>query len=551
MIAFDAQAYDYPSKRKVVYGRKGMVCTSQPLAAQAGLDVLKRGGNAIDAAIATAVCMTVLEPTSNGLGSDLFAIVWDKKGGIHGLNASGPSPMLIDANKVRMLGHTKMPKNGFVPVNVPGAPGGWAALYDKLGRLPFADLFAPAIDYASGGYPLMPTTAQLWQEDYDRFHACAGGGAPEGGVQSRGGASAEFQPWFNTFAPNGRAPRAGELVRLPDHARTLRQMADSKCEAFYRGALAEQVDAFSRQCGGFLRKEDLAAYHPEWVQPIRTDYRGYDVWEIPPNGHGIVALMALNILSGFEFHARDTADTFHKQIEAMKLAFVDGQRYVADPRYMKVTTGQLLSMDYAASRRALIGAQAIEPVHGDPASGGTVYLCTADGEGNMVSLIQSNYMGFGSGVVVPGTGIALNNRGNNFSLDEAMENCVAPCKKAYHTIIPGFLSKDGEAVGPFGVMGGFMQPQGHVQVVMNLVDFHMNPQQALDAPRWQWVGGRDIQVERAFPYGATEALAARGHNIRVMPSDLAFGRGQVILRDEHGVLVGATEPRADGMVAAW
>ena len=315
--------------------------------------------------------------------------------------------------------------------------------------------------------------------------------------------------------------------------------------------MAEKIDTFSRETGGYLRKEDLAQFHAEWVEPISTNYRGYTVSEIPPNGHGIVVLMALNILEGFQFTQRDTAESIHKQIEAMKLAFTDGKRYIADPRFMRVTPEQMLSKEYAAKRRALIGEQALMPEAGDPSCGGTVYLCTADGEGNMVSFIQSNYMGFGSGIVVPGTGIALQNRGNNFSLDPNSENCLAPGKKSYHTIIPGFLSKDGKAIGPFGVMGGFMQPQGQVQVVMNTIDFMMNPQEALDAPRWQWVGDKNIEVEQSFPAWITESLVRAGHNVKVLPESLTMGRGQIIWRNDEGVLVGATEPRTDGTVAAW
>ncbi len=537
-IHFDSLKNSYPSTRRVVYGTKGMVCTSQPLAAQAGLDILKQGGNAIDAAVATAACLTVLEPTSNGIGSDAFALVWiEKEKRLYGLNASGLSPMAIDPDEIRAKYGNEMPKRGWVPVTVPGAPGAWSALTGKYGKLPMTKSLAPAISYARDGYPLSPVISRLWDKAYQEF--------------SQTFKDACFQNWFATFAPKGRAPRPGEVVTLPDHAKTLEELAATNCESFYRGALAEKIDAFSRETGGYLRKEDLAQFHAEWVEPITTNYRGYTVSEIPPNGHGIVVLMALNILEGFQFTERDTATSIHKQIEAMKLAFVDGKRYVSDPRYMRVTPEQMLSKDYAAKRRALIGDRAILPEAGDPACGGTVYLCTADAEGNMVSYIQSNYMGFGSGIVVPGTGISMQNRGNNFSLDPESENCLAPGKRSYHTIIPGFLSKDGKAIGPFGVMGGFMQPQGQVQVVMNTIDFGMNPQEALDAPRWQWVGGKNIEVERAFPYSITEELVRAGHNVKVLPESLSMGRGQIIWRNDEGVLVGATEPRTDGTVAAW
>ena len=535
---FDALKYSYPSVRRVVYGTKGMVCTSQPLAAQAGLDILKRGGNAIDAAVATAACLTVLEPTSNGLGSDAFALVWiEKDHKLYGLNASGLSPMGIPVDEIRAKYGTEMPKRGWVPVTVPGAPGAWAELSQKYGKLSMKETLAPAAGYARDGYPVSPVISRLWENSYQEFR--------------RTFQDPCFENWFHTFAPNGRAPKAGEVITLPDHARTLEELAETNCESFYRGALAEKIDAFSRETGGYLRKEDLAQFHAKWVEPISTNYRGYTVSEIPPNGHGIVVLMALNILEGFQFTERDTFQSIHRQIEAMKLAFTDGKRYVADPRFMQVTPEQMLSKDYAAKRRALIGDQAILPEPGDPSCGGTVYLCAADAEGNMVSYIQSNYMGFGSGIVVPGTGISLQNRGNNFSLDPESENCLAPGKRSYHTIIPGFLSKDGRAIGPFGVMGGFMQPQGQLQVVMNTIDFGMNPQEALDAPRWQWVGGKNIEVERAFPYAVTESLVRAGHSVKVLPESLSMGRGQIIWRNEDGVLVGATEPRTDGMVAVW
>ena len=536
MLKFDAQKYDYPSRRSVVYGKKGMVCTSQPLAAQAGLDIIKRGGNAVDAAIATAACMTVLEPTSNGIGSDAFALVWTK-GELHGLNASGRSPMAITAEEVKKQGYTEMPKRGWIPVMVPGAPSAWAELSEKFGRLPLEKVLEPAITYAREGYPVSPVTSKIWNTAYREFSETL--------------TEECFRSWFETFAPDGHAPQPGEIWRSEAHAKTLEMIAQTHAKAFYSGELADQIDEFSRKTGGYLRRSDLENYWCEWVKPIHINYRGYDVCEIPSNGDGIIALMALNILKGYSFVERDNADTVHKQLEAMKLAFADGNRYVADLDYMKAPVETLLSDEYADGRRALIGEQALTPEPGNPFRGGTIYLCTADGEGNMVSYIQSNYMGFGSGIVIPGTGIALQNRGANFTLDETMENCLGPGKKSLHTIIPGFLMKDGKAVGPFGVMGGFMQPQGHVQVIMNTVDFLMNPQDALNAPRWQWIGGKKIQVEKTFPAGIVEELKKRGHEMEVLESSLSFGRGQIIWRDENDVLCGATEPRADGTVAAW
>jgi gamma-glutamyltranspeptidase/glutathione hydrolase len=342
----------------------------------------------------------------------------------------------------------------------------------------------------------------------------------------------------------------GEIVRLPHHATTLAEIARTKARSFYEGHLAEQIDAFSREHGGFLRLSDLAAFAPEWVQPISVNYRGYDVFEIPPNGQGIVALMALNILSGFEMGNRETVQAYHRQIEAMKLAFADGLQYVTDRDAMQVSVEDMLSAEYAAKRRALITDAARLPAPGQLPTSGTVYLCTADDKGNMVSYIQSNYMGFGSGIVIPNTGISLQNRGHTFSLDETHVNALAPGKRTYHTIIPGFLMKEGKPVGPFGVMGGFMQPQGHQQVVTNLIDFHLNPQQALDAPRWQWVSGNKVVVERGVPDYIVTELIRRGHEVSIATDGGSFGRGQIILRTEHGTLAGGTEPRADGHIGA-
>ena len=414
ILNYDSSVYRYPSRRNVVFAKKGMVATGQPMAAQAGLEILRAGGNAIDAAIATAACLTVVEPTSSGIGGDNFALVWTK-GKLHGLNCSGKSPKSISIENLRERGITEIPKYGWVPVTVPGAPAGWVALSKKFGKLPLTEVLAPAIRYATEGYALTPTVAKLWERDYKNYKVSLTG--------------KEFDNWFATFAPNGRAPKAGETWKSLDHARTLKLIAETNAEAFYKGELADKIDKFSQAYNGYLRKEDLAAFEPEWVEPISVNYRGYDVWEIPPNGHGIVALMALKILSGYEFKDRDNIDTLHKQLEAMKLAFADGQKYIADPKMMSITIKQLLSEEYAARRRSLIGEEALMPTPGDPTSGGTVYLATADEEGNMVSMIQSNYLGFGSGLVVPGTGIALHNRGHNFTLDINHDNVLAPSKK--------------------------------------------------------------------------------------------------------------------------
>ena len=536
-MEFDYQYKPYPSTRQTIFGRNGMVATSQPLAAQAGLDILKKGGNAVDAAIASAAALTVVEPTSNGIGGDAFALVW-MKDKLYGLNASGPSPQSISIEAVKERGYETMPAHGMIPVTVPGAPAAWAELSEKFGQLSLSEVFEPAIHYAEEGYPVSPVLAASWNAAFQRY--------------KKELITEEYEEWFKTFAPNGRAPKAGEIWRSPHHADTLRKLAESNGDSFYCGELAEKISDFSIKNHGFLSLEDLNDYRPQWVEPISVNYRGYDVWEIPPNGQGIVTLSALNIVKGFRFSEKEAVDTYHKQIEAMKLAYTDGKAFITDPEDMNISVEQLLSPEYGETRRQEIGKDALLPQPYDLPKGGTVYLATADKEGNMVSFIQSNYMGFGSGIVVPGTGIALQNRGYDFSLDPEHINALKPGKKSFHTIIPGFLTKDDEAVGPFGVMGGYMQPQGHMQVVMNTIDFHLHPQAALDAPRWQWVGGKTIQVEPDFPLDTVENLRERGHHIEVSLHSGSFGRGQIIWRDHiTGVLQGGTEPRTDGMVAAW
>ena len=537
MVTFNHQSYPYANTRHSTYGKNGMVATSQPLAAQAGLEILKKGGNAIDAAIATAACLTVVEPTSNGIGGDAFALVWTK-GELHGLNASGKSPKSISIDAVKESGHEEIPTHGWIPVTVPGVPGAWAELSERFGKLPLEEVLEPAIRYAEEGYPVSPTLGKYWNFAFNAYKQRL--------------TDDLYKYWFETFAPNGRAPKVGEIWSSQGHASTLRSIAKTKAESFYRGELAEKIAKFSQDTGGYLSAEDLADFEPEWVKPINVNYRGYDVWEIPPNGQGIVALQALNILKGFDFPEKESVDMYHKQIEAIKLAFADAQKFVTDEAHMNVTSEQILSEEYAEKRRNLIGEEALLPEAGDPSLSGTVYLAAADGEGNMISYIQSNYMGFGSGIVVPGTGIALQNRGHNFSMDPEHANALEGGKRTYHTIIPGFMTKGDQPVGPFGVMGGFMQPQGHVQVVMNTVDFGLNPQAALDAPRWQWMKEKQVEVENRFPHHLAQGLAAKGHHIKIALEPNSFGRGQIIWRDpETGVLIGGTESRTDGSVAAW
>ncbi|MGI5962517.1 MAG: gamma-glutamyltransferase family protein [Lawsonibacter sp.] len=542
MPQFDPEKYSYPSRRNVVYGRRAMACTSVPLGAQIGLDVMKAGGNAMDAAVAMAGAMPLLEPTGNGLGSDCFALVWvEKEKKLYGLNASGTAPMALNAQLVREMGYESMPKSGWLPTMVPGAPAGWAELNRRFGTKSLEELFQPAIRYAREGCPVSVNLAPQWAQDGARIAA----------AREKNPAPHEY--WWKCFMKeDGTAYQAGDLFFWEEYAQTLEELARTNCESYYRGALMEKIVAFSQETGGYFAPEDFRNYRPEWVEPITTDYKGYTVCEIPPNGHGITVLMALNILKGLSLgEEKDSADTYHKILESIKLAFADTKTYVADPRYMKTKVSDLLSEEYAARRRSLITDRALLPQAGDPSCGGTIYLCTADPWGNMVSFIQSNYTTFGAGVAIPGTGISLQNRGANFSLDADSDNCLAGGKRSYHTIIPGFLLKEGEAVGPFGVMGAFMQPQGHVLVVVNTVDYHMNPQEALDAPRMQWTGGRHIQLEREVPAHVARKLAAMGHEVEILNTNLTMGRGQIIWRTENGMLVGGTEPRCDGTVAAW
>ncbi|HKM39641.1 MAG TPA: gamma-glutamyltransferase family protein [bacterium] len=537
MFDFDPSIYPYPSRRNCIFAEKGMVATGQPLAAQAGLEMLKKGGNAIDAAIATAACLTVVEPPANGIGGDAFCIGW-VNGQLIGLNASGPSPQGLTIDKLKEQGLTEMPDIGWGPVTVPGVPAAWAELSRKFGKLSLIEVLGPAIAYAQEGYPVSPGVASNWSKRLRYYDRHAKG--------------EQFKFWYDTFAPNGRTPRPGEVWRSPDHARTLQSIGESYADSFYLGEIAEKIDAFSRSYGGYIRKEDLSQYSVDWVSPISVDYRGYRIWELPPNGQGIIALQALNILKGYDFVHRELIDTYHKQIEAIKLAFTDGMAYIADPDHMQTTVEQLLSEEYAEKRRQTIQSEAVVPKAGEIIPpGGTVYLATADLDGNMVSYIQSNYDGFGSGLVVPGTGIALQNRGHCFSFDPEHVNCLEPGKRSYHTIIPGFLTKDNVPVGPFGVMGGFIQPQAHVQVLMNAIDFGMNPQAALDAPRWKWLEKRSVQVECHFPEHLANQLVHRGHDISMVLDHSGFGRGQIIWRNSDGVLCAGTEGRTDGSIAAW
>ena len=518
--------------RQPLYAPRGAVATSQPLAASAGLAVLRRGGTAVDAAIATAAALTVVQPPSNDLGGDLFAIVWDGTT-LHGLNGSGRAPAALTPDRVTAtaaapaLGgaqatRSTLPARGWLPVTVPGVPAGWRDLHSRFGRLPFAALFTDAIRYAADGYPVSPMVAASWQR--------AASSMVEG---------PEFAGWWRVFGPT---PAVGERFTNPDAARTLRLIAET--DEFYRGSVARAVADFAAATGGLITADDFAAHTSTWVEPVSVRYRDHEVWELPPNGQGLAALLALRILDGLPPGAG-----IHEQVEAMKLGFDDAHRWVGDPDVAPAPLDRLLSDDYVASRRALIGSSASVPA-GEPVRGGTVYLCAADGDGMMVSLIQSTYMGFGSGVVAPGTGFVLQNRGVGFSLDPAHPAYLGPGRRPYHTIIPGFLTRGGAPVGPFGVMGGHMQPQGHVQVVLSTVDGGLDPQAALDRPRWYWHTGLRLMLEPGLAASVPD-LAARGHDVRVWDRTSDFGYGQAIWRLPSGGYVAGSEPRADGQAVGY
>jgi gamma-glutamyltranspeptidase/glutathione hydrolase len=533
----------YTSTRIPVFARN-VVSTSHPLAAQAGLRILQQGGNAVDAAVAAAAVMTLVEPVSNGLGSDSFCILWDGKK-LHGLNSSGCAPQAWtpDYFKRKYGADARTPpQRGMDSVTVPGAVASWAALSERFGKLPFADLMAPAIETAERGYLVPPVVQQKWA-------------AATSLLQSQPGFAQGFLPW-------GRAPEVGELFRFAAAARAFKSIAASKGESFYRGEIAAAIEKFSTANGGSLKASDLAAWKPEWVEPISRDYRGYTLHEIPPNGQGIAALIALGILEKFDIASMpvDSVASQHLQIEAMKLAFADVYHHVAESSSMAVTHLQMLDDDYLASRAKLIDVKKAQNFGvGNHVKGGTIYLTAADESGMMVSFIQSNYMGFGSGCVEPEFGISLQNRGHGFSLDPASANVVAPGKRPFHTIIPAFLTKGGQPVMSFGVMGGNMQPQGHMQTLVRMLDYKQNPQAACDAPRWRFNAGLEINVESAMGVKTIEGLGALGHRMEVINDSYQdFGAGQFIWRvgEEKGSpavegYVAASDARRDGLAAGY
>jgi len=532
----------YTSTRLPVFARN-VVSTSHPLAAQAGLRMLWQGGNAVDAAIAAAAALTLTEPVSNGLGSDAFCILWDGQQ-LHGLNASGCAPQTWTPDYFhRKYGDNAQtpPKRGMDSVTVPGAVGSWVALSERFGKLPFEDLLQPAIEIAERGYLLPVVVQQKW--------AAA---TPE--LQSQPGFAHSFLPW-------GRAPAVGELFKFPGAARGLRAIAKTKGQAFYGGEIAQAIEKFSAEHGGSITARDFANYKAEWVTPIAQNYRGYTLHEIPPNGQGIAALIALGILENFDLAslAVDGVDSQHLQIEAMKLAFADVYRYVAEPSAMEVTPAQMLDPAYLKRRAQLIDLrQAQDFGAGNPVKGGTIYLTTADENGMMVSFIQSNFMGFGSGCVEPTFGVSLQNRGHGFSLNAKglnPANVVAPGKRPFHTIIPAFLSKDGQPVMSYGVMGANMQPQGHMQTLVRMLDYGQNPQTACDAPRWRYNEGLEINVEAALNAETAAGLQARGHQVGVINDSYQdFGAGQFIWRAGDPKVEGyvaASDARRDGLVAGF
>ena len=527
----------YPTTRIPVFARN-VVSTSHPLAAQAGLRILWQGGNAVDAAIAAAAAMTICEPVSNGLGSDAFAILWDGKQ-LQGINGSGPAPAAWTPQyfEKKYGGAATPPKRGLDAVTIPGAVGTWVALSERYGKLPFADLLQPAIEIAERGYLLPVVVQQKWEAARPELAA---------------------QPGFaQTFLPRGRSPEVGELFQFPAAARALRAIAETKGKAFYEGEIAQALARFSRDNGGAHTVQDFAAYRPEWVTPLGRDYRGYTLHEIPPNGQGIAALMALGIAEKFDLASMpvDGADSQHVQIEAMKLAFADVYKQVAERSHMEVSTEQLLDDAYLASRARLIDMKRAQAFGaGNFVKGGTIYLTAADQDGMMVSFIQSNYMGFGSGCVEPGFGISLQNRGHGFSLRPG-PNQVAPGKRPFHTIIPAFLTKGGQPVMSFGVMGGNMQPQGHLQTTVRMLDYRQSPQAACDAPRWRFNSGLEINVEQQMDKATVAELSRRGHQVEVINDSYQdFGAGQFIWRmgtPEKEGYVAASDSRRDGLAAGF
>lgn len=534
--------------RSPVIARDGMAATSQPLATQIALDILKAGGNAVDAAIAANAALGLMEPTGNGIGGDLFAIVWDARSGkLYGLNGSGRSPYSLTLDYFEKNGYERIPPYGPLPVTVPGCVDGWFELHDRFGRLSMGKILEPAISYARKGFPVSQLIAHYWQLSVPRLKSYPG--------------------FAESFMPGGRAPREGEIFKNPGLAATLEKIAKEGRDVFYKGEIARRIDRFMKENGGFLSYQDLADHSSQWVEPVSTDYRGYDVWELPPNGQGVVVLQMLNILEGYDIASMgsQSPEYVHLFVEAKKLVFEDRARFYADPDFNDIPVLQLVSKPYAEKRRKLIDPHRASTTYpaGSPLgeAGETVYLTTADSEGNMVSLIQSNYRGMGCGLSPDGLGFILQDRGELFTLQKGQFNTYAPHKRPFHTIIPGFVTREGKPFLSFGVMGGAMQPQGHVQILINIIDFGMGVQEAGDAPRIRHTGssqptgermtdGGIVHLESGFPYETVRKLIRMGH--RVEYSVGGYGGYQAIMVDaEKGVYLGASESRKDGQAAGY
>jgi gamma-glutamyltranspeptidase/glutathione hydrolase len=542
--------------RSEVLARHGMVCTSVPAATQVGIEILKRGGSAVDAAIAANATLGLMEPVSNGVGGDLFAIVYSaRENKLYGINGSGRSPLGLSYDQMKAevdkLKRKTIPPQGMLPISVPGTVDAWAELHKKFGKLKLADDLAPAIRYAEEGFPVTELISFYWSFGPRIYKDQPG---------------AFFQTY--TLDGKGRTPAKGDIFKNPDLAKTLRLIGDKGRDVFYKGEIADKIDKFMQENGGFLRKVDFEKHTSTWVDPVSVNYRGYDVFELPPNGQGIATLQILNILEGFDLKAmgRNSAETLHTMVEAKKIAWADRAKYYADPAFSKIPLTQLLSKEYGAERRKLIdpdhAAKAVAA--GNLDHGDTIYMCTADDEGNMVSLIQSNYRGMGSGVVVPGLGFMFQDRGELFSMEPGHANVYAPGKRPFHTIIPGFVMKDGKPWEAFGVMGGGMQPQGHVQVLTNQIDFGLGVQETGDAPRWQHEGDNEptgekmnerggyLNLESGIPYETQRELWKKGHDVRVDVG--GYGGYQAIkveMHDNQRVYLGASESRKDGQAAGY
>ena len=530
--------------RSEVVSQHGMAATSQPLATQVAIDVLKQGGSAVDAAIAANAVLGLVEPTGCGIGGDLFAIVWDQKSQqLYGLNASGRSPKSLTTEVFEKKKLKKIPSHGPLPVSVPGAVDGWFELHDRFGKLPMRDVLAPAIGYAREGFPLTELIAYYWGRNAK--------------------ALSKFDNFAKTYMPGGKAPTKGEIFKNPDLADTYEKLASGGREVFYEGEIARTIDAYFERVGGYLSYEDLAAHTSTWVKPVRTSYRGHDVWELPPNGQGIAALQILNLLEGYDLKKAGfgSADHLHWFVEAKKLAFEDRAKFYADPAFNEIPVAELISKKYAKKRRALIGKRAAKRYDAGLSHGDTIYLTVADAEGNMVSLIQSNYRGMGSGMVADGLGFTFQDRGELFDLRPGHFNSYAPGKRPFHTIIPAFVTKDGKPFLSFGVMGGAAQPQMHAQILINMIDFGMNLQEAGDAPRILHGGssqptgeimedGGTVFLESGFSQETIRALGRRGH--RVDKRKGGYGGYQAIMFDAtSGVYYGASESRKDGHAAGY